>query len=136
MWNASMLAAQSKLAFNQGNVFNGCSFNKEPICWLSYSPSAGFNGVQDGGFGVRVLGHGGLLRFGGLRLRCVAALQAVVAEQVIGRRLAGLDDEDALGRQRGEHRQRVHVHWDPGQRQEVGQRRETRVLAGALGRFG
>lgn len=108
------------------------------------SPSAGSRasarslhlGVQDGGFWGEGLGHWGLLRFGGLRLRRVAALQAVVAEQVIGRRLAGLDDEDALGRQRGEHRQRVHVRRDPGQRREGGQGRETRVLAGALGRFG
>lgn len=67
------------------------------------------------------LGHGGLLRFGGLRLRRVAALQPVVAEQVIGGRLPGFDDEDALGRQRGEHGQGVHVTWDPGQRQEAGQ---------------
>lgn len=54
MWNASMLAAQSKLALNQGNVLNGCSFDKEPICWLSYIGSLVSTGVQDGGFGVRV----------------------------------------------------------------------------------
>lgn len=70
------------------------------------------------------LGHRGLLCFGGLRLRSVAALQALVAEQVIRRRLPGFDDEDALGRQRGEHGQRVHVNRDPGQRQETGKTTE------------
>lgn len=75
------------------------------------------SGFWGGGEGV--LGHRGLLRFGGLRVRRVAPLQALV-EEVIGRRLAGFDDEDALGRQRGEHGQGVHVHRDPGQREDVG----------------
>lgn len=37
----------------------------------------------------------------------------VVAEEVIRRRLASFDDEHALGRERGEHRQGVHVRRDP-----------------------
>lgn len=64
------------------------------------------------------LGHWGLLLFGGVGLRRVAALQALAAEQVIGRRLPGFDDEDALRRQGGEHGQRVHVSGDPGAREE------------------
>lgn len=45
------------------------------------------------------LGHRGLLRFRGVGLGRVAALQALVAEQVIGRCLPGFDDQDTLGRQ-------------------------------------
>lgn len=78
------------------------------------------------------LAHRGLLRFGRLRLGGVPALQALVAEQVIRRRLASFDDEHALGRQRGEHGQRVHVYWDPAQRQEAGQGTEMVLLAGVF----
>lgn len=58
------------------------------------------------------------MRFGGVGLRRLAALQAVAAEQVIGGRLPGFDDEDALRGQRGEHGQRVHVDGDPEEREE------------------
>lgn len=69
--------------------------------------------------GGAALGHRGLLWFRGVGLRRVAALQALAAEQVVGRRLPGFDDEDALRGQRGEHSQRVHVDWDP---EEPGER--------------
>lgn len=133
---ASTLAAQgstfvTKIVFNNGAVLRRCSFNKEPICWLSCFSCVSKATTRLASTWCRTalwgagLGHRGLLSFGGLRLRSVATLQALVAEQVIGRRLPGFDDEDALGRQRGEHGQRVHVSWDPGQRQEAGKRREV-----------
>lgn len=65
-------------------------------------------------FAVSVSDHGRLLGLGGLHLQRIATREALVAEQVIGRRLPGLDDEDALGGQRGEDGQRVHIDRDPG----------------------
>lgn len=56
------------------------------------------------------LDYRGLLGLEGLHLLCVSTLQgAVVAEEVIRRRLPGFDDEDALGGQGGENGYRVHI---------------------------
>lgn len=67
-----------------------------------------------GQFGSSDCRHG-LLGFWGLHLQhAVAVLVAIVAEQVIWRRLTSLNDEDALWGQGGENCERIHVDWDPG----------------------
>lgn len=75
-----------------------------------------------------VLGHGRLLGFGRLHLLRLAALGALVAEEIIRRRLPGFDDEDALRRQGGEDCQRVHVYWDPdgGKKKEEKKKKRRR----------
>lgn len=55
---------------------------------------------------------------GGLHLHRVATLGALVAEEVIRRRLASFDDEDALRGQGSENGQRVHIYRDPGETEE------------------
>lgn len=65
------------------------------------------------------LDHRGLLGLGGLHLQCVATLGAIIAEQVIWRRLPCFDDEDALRGQGGENGQRVHIYRDPDETEET-----------------
>lgn len=56
-----------------------------------------------------------LLGLCGLHLQyAVAILVAIVAEQVIWRRLTSLDDKNALWGQGGKNGERIHVNWDPG----------------------
>lgn len=62
---------------------------------------------------VAGLHRGCLLGFGGFCLLNVATLGTFITEEVIGRSLSSLDDEDALRGQRGEDCQRVHIYRDP-----------------------
>lgn len=81
-----------------------------------------------------VLGHWRLLGFGRLHLLRLAALGALVAEEIIRRRLPGFDDEDALRRQEGEDCQRVHVYRDPDgkKKEDKKKRRGVRTSGGCI----
>lgn len=50
---------------------------------------------------------------GCLHLQYVTTLGALIAEEVIWRRLPSFNDKDAFRRQGGENGQRVHIYWDP-----------------------